>query len=57
MASYNPKMSTRGTSGNRKHEILMFPQKPEIISQLESAKGKERVWFSTSMNHELFIIQ
>jgi hypothetical protein len=39
MASYNPKMSTQGTAGNRKHVILMFPQQHEIIRKPESAKA------------------
>jgi hypothetical protein len=57
MASYNPKMNTQGTAGNRKHVILMFPQEHEIIKKLESAKGNERLWLSNSMNNELFMIQ
>jgi len=57
MASYNPKMSKQGTAGNRKHVILMFPPELEIIRKLESVKGNERLWLSTSMNYGLFMIQ
>jgi len=57
MASYNTKMSIQGTAGNRKHVILIFPQEHEIIRKLESVKGNERLWLSTSMNNELFMIQ
>jgi hypothetical protein len=57
MASYNPKMSTQGTAGNRKHVILMFLQEHEIIRKLEGLKGNESLWLSTSINNEPFMIQ
>jgi len=46
MASKDPKMSTQGTAGNRKHVTLMIPHKLEIIAGLESGKSQKEVMAS-----------
>jgi hypothetical protein len=46
MISKDPKISKRGTPGNRKHITLMIPQKLKIIRLLESGKSQRVVMAS-----------
>jgi hypothetical protein len=46
MASKDPKISTQGKAGKRKHITLMIPQKLQIIARLESGKSQKEVMAS-----------
>jgi len=50
-------MSKQGTASRRKHVTLTVCQMLEIIRQLETGKSQGEVFFPTTLNCQLLLIQ